>query len=124
MASAVIRLAPEGLYLHEDGAHAVVGVSNVYLRKGAVFVVSSKPGPVLSAFAQTDETLGAARGIIAGITGGGPGSYVYLYDTRLGRRLDLEDESDYARAAGNYANVWFQIMWLVPEPRCIEVTGG
>ncbi len=119
MASAVIRLAPEGLYLHEDGGHALVGVSNVYLRNGAVFVESSKPGPVISAFAQPDETLGGKRGILAGITGGGPGSYIYLYDTRVDRRLDLEDESDYARVAGNYSNLWFEIKWYVPDLGCM-----
>lgn len=65
--------------------------------------------PIISATAAMDETL-SSKGILAGISNGTYLVRIRFYDTKLGRPLDLNVESDYARLAGPYNNVWVTIV--------------
>lgn len=111
LSGAIVRLPTSGPYLHTNDAHVNVGVNSVSIApNGDLEVRHEVPGPVVTAGAFPDETLGGDRGIIAGFSGGMGRSYLRLHDTRLGRRLDLASPDDYARVAGPYANLWLFFM--------------
>lgn len=122
-ASAVVRLVRDGngdpeVYLLSDGGHAVIGVKYGQIASnGDLYIRSSKPGPVTHAVATIGRQATGYKGIVCGLAGGGPGSYVGFFDARIDRRLDLNDPSDYDRllTAGK-ASIWYAIEWYVPLP--------
>ena len=109
----VIRFSdPDALpTIHANGAHMCAGVRSVGIdRAGRLEIVQTvtdpAKNPVLFAQCQADETLGGARGIICGATGGTAVTSFALYDTRLGRQLDLNKRSDRMRLQGRNSNLW------------------
>lgn len=113
----VIRFSdPDGYpSIHANGAHRCAGVESVGIDgAGRVEVVQTVQGAaenvVLFAQCQTDETLGGARGIICGATGGTDDTSFALYDTRLDRPLDLRYQADRDRVQGPTSNLW--VGWL------------
>lgn len=108
-----IRLDPDGIYLHENATHASVGIKSISIDRHFLFVEFTRSNPVVSINVSTDETIGGARGIVAGGSGGGAYVNIAFFDTRIGRRLDLSNKSDYARVASSVSNVWFTVTHLV-----------
>ena len=110
----VIRFLPEDdgrPSIHANGAHRCAGVDSVRIdRAGQVEVIQTitDPGknPILFAQCQADETLGGQRGIICGASGGTASTRFRLYDSRLGRTLDLRSSADRARVEGKNSNLW------------------
>lgn len=107
-----IRLDPDGVYLHENSAHASVGIRNVWIERGFLKVSFYNSNPVVSIQVSTDETIGGRKGIIAGGSGGVNDVYIRFYDTRINRALDLSDKDDYARVASSLSNVWLLVTHL------------
>lgn len=109
----VIRFSsPDGTpTIHANGAHLCAGVESVGIDPaGNLRVVQTVTDPqvhaILFALCQTDETLGGARGITCGATGGTDDTSFVLYDSRLGRSLDLNDRRDRMRLQGQWSNLW------------------
>ena len=102
----VIRFDPtEGIYLHTNKTHHSVGIESVGANAdGDLYVKRFSGGAVVSLSASPDETL-CARGITAGVSGGGINSVIRLYN-RAGKRLNLNNASDYAEIASPTANLW------------------
>lgn len=110
---AVIRFSdPDGWpSIHANGAHVAAGVLKVDINvHGEVRVWQTikdpAANPIIFAFAQADETLGGMRGIMAGASGGTDNTRFRLYDTRLGRQLDLNVRADRMRCQGRNSNMW------------------
>lgn len=106
------RLDPEGIYLHENDKHASIGVAGFELNGEFLKINWTKANPIVAIHVSVDETIGGKFGIIAGGSGGAAYINVALYDTRIGRRLDLSNEKDYARAASRVSNLWVQAVHL------------
>lgn len=107
----VIRLYSSGPAIHANGAHACTGAEGTPWidDRGYLHVSQAVDAPVVSVVANPDETL-VKRGIQAGVSGGVSESVIAMYDSRLGRELDLADPADYKRAAGIYSNLW--LTWV------------
>lgn len=114
----VIRFSEEYPTIHANGAHMCAGISSVAIDStGAIQVQQTVRGagqnPVLFAIAQGDETW-AARGLIVGASGGTDDTRYYVHDTRLGRKLNLNNPADYDRVQGEVSNIWighFHTTW-------------
>ena len=104
-----IRFDKDGVYLHENATHKSIGIESIRLNQHYLNVVFTKANPVVSINVSADETISGARGIIAGGSAGGAYVNIAFYDTKIGRRLNLESASDYARIAGPVSNVWFTV---------------
>ena len=102
----VIRFDPiDGIYLHTNATHHSVGIESVGANAdGDLYVKRFSGGAVVSLSASPDETL-CARGITAGVSGGGINSVIRLYN-RAGKRLNLNNASDYAEIASPWSNLW------------------
>lgn len=113
----VVRFSdPDGSpSIHANAAHGAFGVESVGIAPGNGWLefqqtpMVAPENPIIFVQAQTDETL-AGRGIIAGATGGTTSTRVNLYDTRLGRLLDLRNRADRMRVQGRNANLW--VGWI------------
>lgn len=81
---------------------------------GRIKVTHPRAGVCTHISVMGDESVSATRGIIVGASGGGASTELELYDTRLGRNLDLTSDSDYARVASAWSNIWFAV-WQVVE---------
>lgn len=97
--------------IHANGAHQCAGVKSVDINKyGEVRVWQTVDTvakyPILFAQCQADETLGGQRGIICGASGGTDNTRFRLYDTQLGRNLDLNKQADRDRVQHRNANLW------------------
>lgn len=97
--------------IHANGAHQCAGVKSVDISpygEVRVWQTVDTPGthPILFAQCQADETLGGERGIICGASGGTDNTRFRLYDTRLGRNLDLNKQADRDRVQHKNANLW------------------
>lgn len=110
---AVIRFSdPDGWpSIHANGSHIAPGVTGVDINQHGelrVWQTIKDPGanPIVFAFAQADETLGGERGIILGASGGTDNTRFRVYDTRIGRKLDLNVRSDRMRIQGETSNIW------------------
>lgn len=105
--------------IHANGAHRCAGVESVRIDgAGQIEVIQTVSGPsenpILFAMCQTDETLGGKRGITCGATGGTGDTSFRLYDTQLGRPLDLRYPADRDRVQGPVSNLWvgwFHTSW-------------
>ena len=100
--------------IHANAAHHCAGVSSVRIdQHGQLEIIQTVRGshdnPILAAIAQTDETL-SARGIMVGATGGTDSTRFRLYDTKIGRVLNLNNSSDRMRVQGSTSNLW--VMWF------------
>lgn len=109
----VIRFSdPTGMpSLHANSAHQCAGIRSVDINEyGEVRVWQTvdtvATHPILFAICQADETLGGQRGIICGASGGTGNTRFRLYDTQLGRNLDLNVKSDRMRVQHRNANLW------------------
>lgn len=115
---AIVRLDPtDGIYVHTDDKHYSKGIEAVSVdSSGRLRINHENPGPIFGQMiAQGDETITGLRGILVGPSGGGgAATTLTLYDTKLGRDLDLNNPSDYSRVAGSYANVWFALVKQAP----------
>lgn len=110
---AVIRFSdPDGWpSIHANGSHIAPGVTGVDINQHGELRVwqtikDPSANPVVFAFAQADETLGGERGIILGASGGTGNTRYRVYDTRIGRKLDLNVRSDRMRIQGETSNIW------------------
>lgn len=111
-----IRLDPGGVYIHHNAAHASLNVQGVSINaKGEVEVKHTSMGPIIAAIASPDETIAGTKGILAGVSGGTGTSNIRLYDTRIDRKLDLKNSSDYKRVANQYSNIW--LFWMHYYPK-------
>ncbi len=122
--AAVIRLAPSrlgGPYVHANRAHVNRGVRAVWVnRDNGHLEIEHFFAPVVTMNCPGDESIGAGRGIITGVSSGTGITQVRFFDTRIGRNLDLRSSSDYARVASTGSNLWCH--WLqVDEDAEIEV---
>lgn len=112
---ACIRLAEDGPYIHTNTAHASINVDAVFIDDvGDVRVEHSGMGVVVSVTMSPDETVAGMKGIIGGGSGGTGATRFRLFDTRIGRRLNLSRPEDYARVAGEYSNLWLTWMHYLP----------
>lgn len=107
----VVRLYDDGIEIHANGAHMCAGVERVQIdRNGNIEVIQTVRGasanPILFASCQTDETIGGRHGVMCGATGGTEDTSFALYDTKLNRKLNLNNPSDYARISGPVSNLW------------------
>lgn len=107
---AVIRLAPTtrgGPYIHANGAHYNRGVRSIWINgDNGHLQIEHYKAPVVTMNCPGDESIGAGRGIITGVSGGNGLTQVRFYDTRIGRNLDLRSTSDYNRVASTGSNLW------------------
>ena len=113
----VIRFSnPDGSpSIHANGSHRCAGVKSVGINEyGEIRVTQTvtdpAANPILFATCQADETLGGQRGIICGASGGTGETRFRLFDTRLGRQLDLTRQADRDRVQDKNANLW--VGWL------------
>lgn len=109
----VIRFSnPDGSpSIHANAAHQCAGVESVGITShGTVRVTQTVDDParypILSITCQTDETLGGQRGMICGASGGTGDTDFWIYDTRINRKLNLNNSSDRMRVQGKNANLW------------------
>lgn len=110
----VIRIDPkQGVYLHTNDTHHARGIKSLGIdaRTGGIKITRDRTDAIISVSADADESL-AARNITAGISGGGVTTYVLFYQN--GRKLNLNNKSDYAKIASPTSNFWIQ--WI-SEPR-------
>ena len=119
VSSAIVRFSGSGgaPVLHCNASHACAGVSGVDITAGGELrlhqtITNPHAYPILTVQCQADETLGGRRGIICGASGGTDTTRFWLYDTRLGRQLDLSDPADLRRVAGDNANLWISFIHL------------
>lgn len=113
VATAIVRIDSRGPYLHENDAHALIGVESVKVNGEYLEIKLSNSNPVASVIISPDETVGGERGIIAGGSGGVSNVKIALFDTKIGRRLNMSNSSDYRRAAGVYSNLWVTVIHYV-----------
>ena len=106
--SVVLRIDTGGIYVHANGSHANFGVQEVAVESDGYLHIYGEGTAIASVQCQPDESIGAARGILTGVSGGAPHTVVRLRDTRINRMLDLTDPADYARVASTYSNLWCQ----------------
>lgn len=97
--------------IHANAAHRCAGVKSVDINEYGELrlwqtVTGAPENPILWAFCQTDETLGGMRGITCGASGGTGNTRFRLYDSKLGRSLDLNKQADRDRVQGKNANLW------------------
>lgn len=112
---AVIRFDPRlGVYVHANASHTNRGIRKVYLTTSGNLRVEHYKAPVVTMTCAADETVGGERGILVGLSGGGGLTEVRFFDTRLGRNLDLNRSTDYARIASAGSNIWCS--WLQIDP--------
>lgn len=109
----LVQFLPEndGQPTLRGGSHACIGVKAVDVTDEGQLRVHQSVTPasrykVLSSLAHVDASL-AARGIITGPSGGTGVTRFALYDTALGRELDLNDNADRARITCRICDVWF-----------------
>lgn len=110
----VIRIDPsKGVYLHTNDTHHSRGIKSVRIdsKTGGIRVTRDKMDAIISVSADADETL-SERKIVAGISGGGVTTIIFLY--KDGRKLNLNNKNDYKLVASPSANLWVQ--WI-SEPR-------
>ena len=105
----VVRLAPDGVYLHENSSHIAVGIEEIYVdnTRGTLVIRRESSNPVVSVSTDVDESL-ARIGVTVGLSGGGKTSHIYFY--KDGKQKWLSKASDYAEICGEYHNVWFLIV--------------
>lgn len=110
---AVIRIGPSSLggpYIHANGGHINRGVKQIYIDTNGHLMIVHYKAPVVTMDCSGDESIGATRGIITGVSGGGGTTQVRFYDTRIKRNLNLKSSSDYNRIANTNSNLWCH--WL------------
>lgn len=95
-------------YIHQDNAHLCPGFRSVSIDDGDLVIRTDPAGPIIAAIASPDETM-TARGISAGVSGGGELSRVRFGDTRAGARLLATDPRLYRDGT---ANVWILLVGL------------
>ena len=106
VSSCVIRLYASGPQLYDNGGHACLGVTSVHINSGGNLEINRlSNGPISFVSAATDESL-AARGIIAGASGGLGTTMVILYDTDTGRRVRPNSTA----VASAQSNLW--LLWV------------
>lgn len=102
----VVRFYEAGPTVHVNSTHLCPRVTSVDV-DDAGFLVIHRSGsrPIQSVSASPDETL-AARGIIAGTSGGGSTTRVRFFDTTTGKTV----RADSPALQGPRANVW--LTWV------------
>lgn len=117
-AGGCIRLYPSGPQWHVNTMHALIGFSGEpYINpvNGWLSIELAPPHlPVLAAYVLPDETL-VNRRIMAGVSGGVSACNVLLSDSS--GRLDLRNPADYAKVAGEGANLWCAVLGMIPAPK-------
>lgn len=116
-----LRFYTSGVELHTNSTHvnnAITGFGpagdgvDIFDEKGRLVVKHKLYGPaIITVGAFPDETL-SERGITAGVSGGVGTSLVQL--AQNGTPLDLRNETDYAKVAGQYSNLW--MLWVHHGP--------
>lgn len=103
----VIRFTPSGPELHVNDAHNSVGIIPSSIRineQGNLELLLDCALPVVSTFANADETMGA-RDLAAGISGGVRLCIIYI--SKGGRRLNLKNS--YNAVMGETSNIWIGV---------------
>lgn len=100
-----VRFSPAGPKVHVNRAHECPHVTSVVVEDGMLVVRRSGARSIQSVSANPDETL-AARGILAGASGGGAITRVRFFDTTTGKPLP----ADSPKLHGPTANVW--LTWV------------
>lgn len=92
--------------VHVNSTHASVGIRSVSIDKeGNLEVIHDSPGPIVTMWADSDETM-IGRQITAGCSGGGGRTKIKLYDNRDQRYLDLNVGRDWLRLHDRWSNLW------------------
>lgn len=117
-----LRFYSSGVEIHVNDTHvnnAITGFGDEegqpFDEKGRLIIRHTAPGgAIITIAASADETL-TERGITAGCSGGVGRTLVQL--AQNGVPLDLREDADYAKVAGNYSNLW--MLWVHHAPNGI-----
>ena len=110
----VIRFSGNRPELHVNASHHSVGILPNSVRvngSGDLEFRLDQALPVVTLWANADETL-VARGIQAGISGGGSLCVVRMHraDMPVGEKLDLRTVGHYGRVKGSTSNIWVGVV--------------
>lgn len=114
-AQAVLRLDPDGIYVHCNSTHTTIGITDASISAtGEIVLTHAQVGPCAGLFVSPDETLAGERGVTAGGSGGGSETRIRVHHPSIpGRRLYLHKPEEYALVASPYANLWVIVLQMV-----------
>lgn len=104
----VLRISSAGVAVHANDTHRCIGVRSAGISSSGKILVnasSEQRGAVVNVQGDADETL-TVRGIAVGVSASASTMQFSLYDSRLGRTLNLNRTADLRRVSHQWANVW------------------